>query len=94
MKKTLSLLLITILTLSMLSILSSCASQKNIEVATPKGYTNTRTIRTSNSSNVVCHNCRAKFKLSHRIQKLVHNGNAEVRCPVCHKNYLTGQVVK
>jgi uncharacterized paraquat-inducible protein A len=91
MKNILSLLLITILTLSMLN---SCASKKNTEVATPKGFTNTRTIRTVNSSTVVCHNCRAKFKLSYRIQKLVHNGNAEVRCPVCHKNYLTGQVVK
>ena len=91
MKNTLSLLSITIL---MLSLLNSCTSEKNTEV-TPKGYENTRTIRTANSgTNVVCHNCRAKFKLSLRIQKLVNAGQAEVRCPECHKNYLTGKEVK
>ena len=91
MKKAFSLLLISALSLS---ILNSCASDKNTQV-TPKGFENARTIRTANSgANVTCHNCRAKFKLSARIQKLVRAGSAEVECPVCHRNYLTGKVVK
>ncbi len=91
MKNILSTLLLTLLTLS---IFNSCASEKNTSVTTPKGFENTRTLRTANSSTVICHNCRAKFKLSYRIQKLVSAGQAEVRCPVCHKNYLTGKEVK
>ena len=92
MKNTFILLLISLLTIAMLN---SCANQKSQTVTIPKGYQNTRTVRTANSgSNVTCRNCRAKFKLSDRIQKLVHSGHAEVRCPECHKNYLTGQVVK
>ncbi|NEW61662.1 hypothetical protein GSY74_10230 [Sulfurovum sp. bin170] len=90
MKNILQLLLTTML---FLSLFNGCASKQNHE-STPKGFDSARTIRTTNSSNVVCHNCRAKFKLSHRIQKLVGEGNAEVACPVCHKNYLTGAVVK
>lgn len=90
MKKILSLLLVSTLSLLMLS---NCTSEKNTNV-TPKGYENTRTVRTVNNSNVTCHNCRAKFKLSNRIQKLVNSGHAEVRCPECNKNYITGKVVK
>jgi len=90
MKNILQLLLITLFSLFLFN---SCVSKKNHE-ATPKGFENTRTLRTTNSSTVICHNCRAKFKLSYRIQKLVGEGNAEVRCPVCHKNYLTGATVK
>jgi hypothetical protein len=90
MKKVLSLLLLSALSLF---ILNSCTSDKSTQV-TPKGFENTRSIRTANSSTVICHNCRAKFKLSTRIQKLVGTGNAEVECPVCHRNYITGRMVK
>ena len=85
MKNILSTLLLTLLTLS---IFNSCASEKNTSVTTPKGFENTRTLRTANSSTVICHNCRAKFKLSPTIQKMSMKGDAIVDCPVCHKDYL------
>ena len=90
MKKILSIAVVS--TLALFS-LNSCTSDKSTEI-TPKGFENTRTVRTADGSNVTCNNCRAKFKISTRIQKLVNSGNAEVKCPVCHKNYLTGQVIK
>ena len=37
---------------------------------------------------VVCHNCRARFKLSQQIQKMSMKGDAIINCPVCHKDYL------
>ena len=37
---------------------------------------------------VICHNCQAHFKLSHKIQKMSMKGDAIVTCPVCHRNYL------
>jgi len=40
------------------------------------------------SVDVVCHNCRAHFKLSQQIQKMSMKGDAIIPCPVCHKNYL------
>ena len=37
---------------------------------------------------VVCHNCRAHFKLSQKIQKMSMKGDAIINCPICHKDYL------
>jgi len=37
---------------------------------------------------VVCHNCRAQFKLSQQIKKMSMKGDAIIDCPVCHKDYL------
>lgn len=91
MKKFLSLLLISTLSLSFIN---GCASDKNTTASTTN-YENIRAVRTaSGGTTVTCHNCRAKFKLSARIQKLVNAGNAEVECPVCHKNYISGKLIK
>jgi type IV pilus biogenesis protein CpaD/CtpE len=92
-------IVLTLITLLSLLLFTSCASspKSQSQQVIPKNVeTNTRirTTSSTNNSDVVCHNCRAKFKLSMRIQKLVHDGNAEVKCPVCHKNYLTGEPVK
>ena len=37
---------------------------------------------------VICHNCRAQFKLSQQIKKMSMKGDAIIDCPVCHKDYL------
>jgi len=40
------------------------------------------------SVEVICHNCRAQFKLSQQIYKMSMKGDAIIDCPVCHQNYL------
>ena len=40
------------------------------------------------SVEVICHNCRAHFKLSQQIQKMSMKDDAIIDCPVCHKDYL------
>ena len=94
MKK--SLLLTLGIMLSIFSFVGCSSSNKQIVVPSviPKSVENRRTTDSTNSTNVVCNSCQASFKLSHRIQKLVNQGSAEVKCPVCHKNYLTGATVK
>jgi Zn finger protein HypA/HybF involved in hydrogenase expression len=52
---------------------------------------NTRETTRAGSVEVVCHNCRATFKLSPTIQKMSMKGDAIVDCPVCHQNYLKGK---
>jgi len=37
---------------------------------------------------VICHNCRAHFKLSQQIYKMSMKGDAIIDCPVCHQDYL------
>ena len=37
---------------------------------------------------VVCRNCHAHFKLSHKIKKMSMKGDAVIDCPVCHHDYL------
>jgi len=37
---------------------------------------------------VVCHNCRAQFKLSQQMLKMSMKGDAIIPCPVCKHNYL------
>jgi len=38
------------------------------------------------SGNVICHNCRAAFKVSQEMQKQ-SNGKNYIECPVCHHDY-------
>jgi len=38
----------------------------------------------SDTVNVVCTNCRAKFKISAKVQKLAMKGKAHIICPQCH----------
>ena len=46
---------------------------------------NTRSFPTARGE-VVCHNCRAKFKLAAQMQKQAH-GHSYIECPVCHHDY-------
>jgi DNA-directed RNA polymerase subunit RPC12/RpoP len=95
MKTTLLALLITTLAFIMFT---ACASEKQQQspVQVEDSSNRFRTINANNSSNnsrvgsqtVVCHNCRAQFKLSSQIQKMSMKGDAIVDCPVCHHNYL------
>jgi len=91
MKTTLRTLLIGIPTLILLS---ACASQspEQTPVKVEDDSNRFRTITTQNdrtgNQTVVCHNCRAKFKLSKKILNMSMKGNAVVPCPVCHHNYL------
>ncbi len=39
-----------------------------------------------NPNEVVCVNCRAKFKVARAMHKL-NNGKVEIICPVCHHIY-------
>lgn len=40
-----------------------------------------------NPNEVVCVNCRSKFKLS-SAQHKQHNGHEYIECPICHHDYL------
>ena len=94
MKMTLIALLITTFSLIMFT---ACTADKQVDppVQVEDNSNRFRTINANNSSDdivgsqtVVCHNCRAEFKLSKRIQKMSMKGDAIVPCPVCHHNYL------
>ena len=39
------------------------------------------------ADNVICHNCRASFKLS-MAQKKQNGKESYIECPICHHNYL------
>ncbi|RUM69023.1 MAG: hypothetical protein DSZ07_05515 [Sulfurovum sp.] len=90
MKATTPTLLLGTLALLMLS---ACTPEKQQTPVKVKDNSNRfRTITTTNdrvgSQTVVCHNCRAEFKLSQKIQKMSMKGDTVVNCPVCHHNYL------
>jgi len=90
MKSTTPILLLSTLALLMLS---ACTPEKQQTPIKVEDNSNRfRTITTTNdrvgSQTVVCHNCRAEFKLSQKIQKMSMKGDAIVPCPVCHHNYL------
>ena len=91
MKKVSNLLLVSALSLF---IIGGCATtQKEKVIKQPTANTDRfRTIYSNSNRNsedikVVCTNCRAKFKISLNAMK----SGAEVRCPVCHHLYRTGQ---
>jgi len=82
-------------TLAMFAILalmfSGCSAEKektliknnNHEFRTT-AVTQTRT----GDREVVCHNCRAQFKLSQQMLKMSMKGDAIIPCPVCKHDYL------
>ena len=74
-KKIFSLLLVTL----SISAFNSCSSPEAKAAPRP-----TPQIRTA-STNVVCHNCQASFKVSMKAMK----SGAVIKCPVCHHNYKT-----
>ena len=83
-------MLTTLLTsLLMLTTFVACNANKikNISNNAHQQADNTRTFpRARAADNVICHNCRATFKLSANMQKL-SNGQSHVVCPVCHHDY-------
>jgi len=94
MKTTLIALLVSTLALITFTACTAEKQQQN-PVQVEDNSNRFRTINANNSSNsrvgsqtVVCHNCRAQFKLSQKIQKMSLKGDAIVDCPVCHHNYL------
>ena len=72
---------------------TACTADKQVE-APVQVENNSNRFRTINATNrvgsqtVICHNCSAQFKLSQKIQKMSMKGDAIVKCPVCHHNYL------
>ena len=88
MKTTLIALLLSLLAL----LITACSPEKQqVPVQVENDSNRFRTINANNrvgSQTVICHNCRAEFKLSQQIQKMSMKGDAIVDCPVCHHNYL------
>ncbi|SFV64968.1 hypothetical protein MNB_SV-14-1528 [hydrothermal vent metagenome] len=84
------------LLVSTLAIITFTACQAEKAKTPVKNEGNSNRFRTINAINndrvgeitVVCHNCRAQFKLSQKMQKMAMKGNAIIECPVCHHNYL------
>jgi len=86
MKKILTTLLIYIL---MITTFVACNADKskNISNNAHQQANNTRSFpRARATDNVICHNCRATFKLSANMQKF-SNGVKDIKCPICHIKY-------
>jgi len=84
-KQTLSLLF----NLSALLLLLGCnANNPKTEISNNahQQVNNTRAFPTAATREVVCHNCRAKFKLTAQLQK-TSNGHTYIECPICHHDY-------
>ena len=88
MKKTLSLLL-----LLQLSLFTACNAEKSKVIdnahqqARTQNFPQATTTSSRVSDNVVCHNCRATFKVASAMHKM-KNGHDYIECPVCHHDYL------
>jgi len=84
MKKAIIILLTTSLAISLFS---GCATnEKKDKVVTPRSNDRFRTIqenRNNQEITVVCHNCRAQFKISRNAMK----SGAVVKCPICNHLY-------
>ena len=98
MKKTLKIIILSALALSIFNGCTTKEAKPNI--ATTPIPTNVNTFETMSSTevpsntnrvDVICHNCRADFKLSQRIHGMSMKGDAIVDCPVCHQDYLKGR---
>ena len=68
---------------SIILLLAGCAaSEEGTKEATAPQFGN-RSLE-SDTVSVVCTNCRAKFKISAKVQKLAMKGKAHIICPQCH----------
>jgi len=68
--------------------LSGCNSSKPKVINSNNAHqqvNNTRSFPRA-SGEVICHNCRATFKLASNMQKQAH-GHSYIACPVCHHDY-------
>ena len=84
MKKSLLTLLFSFL---LSSIFLGCNSSKPkvISNSAHQQVNNTRSFPRA-AGEVVCHNCRATFKIAANMHKQTH-GHNYVECPVCHHDY-------
>ena len=77
----------TLLTLSLLLIFTACNSNKPKISNDAIQQVNSFPQASRNPSEVICVNCRAKFKVAAAMHK-TSNGKVEIICPVCHHKYL------
>jgi len=82
-------ILLTILLLQ-LPLFTACNSTKPALNSDAHQEANTNSFPQSSrrsNENVICHNCRASFKISNAMKK--QNGNQTyIECPICHHDYL------
>ena len=76
----------------LLLLLTSCNSEKAKSISNDAYQQAQSTTRgfpqaSRNSDEVICVNCRAKFKASSGMHK-IHDGHDYIACPVCHHDYL------
>ena len=77
----------TLLTLSLLLIFTACNSNKPKISNDALQQANAFPQASRSPDEVICVNCRAKFKVARAMHKL-SNGKVEIICPVCHHKYL------
>ena len=74
--------------LIILLLFTSCNSTKTKAISNDAiQQTNAFPHATRNPNEVICINCRAKFKVTKAMHKVV-NGHEYIECPVCHHDYL------
>ena len=86
MKSTLLSLLIALLTLVTIVGCNSSKSKTTTTNNNAHQEANQRNSFPRPADNVICHNCRATFKISSQMQKSSH-GHNYIECPVCHHDY-------
>ena len=77
---------------TLLVLFTACNSEKAKKInndAYQQAQSTTRSFpqATRNPDEVICVNCRAKFKLARAMHKM-HDGHEYIACPVCHHDYL------
>ena len=77
----------TLLTLLLLLIFTACNSNKPKISDDALQQANSFPQARRNPDEVICVNCRAKFKVAAAMHKL-SNGEVEIICPICHHVYL------
>ncbi len=78
----------TVLTLLLLLLFTACNSEKTKGISNDAiQQANAFPQATRSPGEVVCVNCRAKFKVANAMHKL-SNGKVEIICPICHHVYL------
>ncbi|HHD75303.1 MAG TPA: hypothetical protein ENK82_05405 [Campylobacterales bacterium] len=86
MKTSLMTLLFVLVSLTFLS--CNATKSKNLTTSTQQQATpKFPSVKRPANNTVVCHNCRATFKLSRATQKQ-GNGHTYIACPHCQHDYL------
>ncbi len=76
----------------LLLLLVACNAEKTKNISTDAHQQAQATTRsfpqaTRSPDEVVCINCRAKFKLARAMHKM-KDGHEYIECPICHHDYL------